>query len=108
MSTDSDTAPLSAKTCIKTLQEQIDVVAEFHAHNIQPERIAYRTGIPLQLVQELVHGESHQRQFKQRLAAHRRARRDQRLRRSRRIQGIAQAELQESIEREYQQTLKSS
>lgn len=101
----SNSAP-AAKTCTKPLREQIDVVAEFHAHKISAERIAYRTGIELQLVRELIEGQSHQRQFKQALAAHRRARRDQRLRQSLRYRGIAQADLQDRIEREYQQSIK--
>ncbi len=94
-----------AKTSRKTLQEQIDVVAEFHAHQIRPERIAYRTGIALALVRELIEGDSHQALFRARLARHRRARRDQRLRQSRRHRGIRQADLQDAIEREYREDL---
>lgn len=94
-----------SKTCSKPLLEQIDVVAEFYAHKIQPQRIAYRTGIELELVQGLINGDKHNRLFKQRLAAHRKQRRDQRLQQSRRIRGIAQADLQDHIEKEYQQSL---
>jgi hypothetical protein len=39
--------------------------------------------------------------FKALLARHRRRRRDQRLQKSKRIKGIAQAELQDQIEKEY-------
>lgn len=104
----SEQSPSSAnysKTSEKSLREQIDVVAEFHAHKIQPQRIAYRTGIALTLVQGLINGEQHQQLFKYRLAAHRKRRRDQRLKQSRRIKGIAQADLQDQIEQEYQQSL---
>lgn len=97
--------PPAYKSSSKTLQQKIDVVAEFHAHKIPAQRIAYRTGIELALVTQLIAGESHQRLFKARLAAHRRARRDQRLQHSLRIKGIAQATLQDQIEQDYQQTL---
>jgi hypothetical protein len=90
----------------KSLQQQIDVVAEFHAHKIAPDRIAVRTGIELQLVTELVGGESHQRLFTALVARHRRARRDQRLKKSLRKKGIGQAELQDQIEQEYNESLK--
>lgn len=89
----------------KTLTEQIDVVAEFHAHKIAAHRIAYRTGIDLQLVTELLNGESHKRLFNRLLAQHRRARRDQRLQKSMRLKGIAQASLQDTIEQDYLETL---
>lgn len=89
------------KTSSKTLQQQIDVVAQFHAYKIRPERIAYRTGIDLTLVTELISGDKHQRLFRALLARHRRDRRDQRLQKSRRIKGIAQAELQDQIEKDY-------
>jgi hypothetical protein len=92
---------LYSKSSNKTLQQQIDVVAHFHAYKIRPERIAFRTGINLELVNQLIKGDGHQRLFKALLARHRRSRRDQRLQKSRRIKGIAQAELQDQIEKEY-------
>lgn len=91
----------------KPLKEQISVVAEFHAHKIAPHRIAFRTGIELQLVNQLLNGECHQRLFSALLASHRRSRRDQRLKASMRIKGIAQASLQDTIEQEYNETVKS-
>ena len=93
------------KVSQKSLREQIDVVAEFHAHRIHPNRITYRTGIDLELVQQLLNGETHQRLFKALLAKHRKARRDQRLQKSLRHKGIAQSELQDRIEQEYRQSL---
>lgn len=90
-----------AKASHKTLQQKIDVVAQFHAHKIRAERIAYRTGIDIELVAGLVAGDSHQRLFKALLARHRKNRRDQRLQQSRRVKGIAQAELQDQIEKDY-------
>jgi hypothetical protein len=89
------------KSSEKTLQQQIDVVAHFHAYKIRPERIAFRTGIDIELVNQLIKGDGHQRLFKALLARHRRSRRDQRLQKSKRIKGIAQADLQDQIEKEY-------
>lgn len=94
-----------AKITNKTLRDQIDVVAEFHAHKIHPKRIAFRTGVNLELVQELVNGESHQRIFKALVAFHRRARRDQLMKKSLRKQGIAQAEVQEKIEQDFKESM---
>jgi hypothetical protein len=98
---ESQEARLYSKSSNKTLQQQIDVVAHFHAYKIRPERIAFRTGINLELVTQLILGEGHQRLFKALLARHRRSRRDQRLQKSKRVKGIAQAELQDQIEKEY-------
>ena len=95
-----------AKVSNKSLKEQISVVAEYYAHKIQPQRIAYRTGITLELVNQLLSGESHPRLFKAMLARHRRTRRDQRLKKSLRKKGIAQAVLQDQIEQEYAEALK--
>ncbi|ARN74774.1 hypothetical protein [Oceanicoccus sagamiensis] len=100
------TSDSHAKVSDKPLRQQIDVVAEFHAYKIHPQRIAYRTGIELDLVTELINGDSHQRLFKSLLARHRRSRRDQRLQKSLRKTGIAQAELQDKIEQDYQASTK--
>ncbi len=96
----------NAKVSDKSLRQQIDVVAEFHAYKIHPKRIAYRTGIELDLVTELINGDSHQRLFKSLVARHRKSRRDQRLQKSLRKKGIAQAELQDKIEQEYEASTK--
>lgn len=102
---DSHTCRPQAKQCDKPLRDQIDVVAEFHAYRIHPNRIAYRTGIDPELVTQLVNGEAHQRLFNALLARHRKARRDQRLRQSLRHKGITQSDLQDQIEQEYLQSL---
>ena len=94
-----------AKTSDKTLRGQIDVVAEFHAHKISPLRIAYRTGVNIELVKALVGGESHQRLFKALVSYHRKARRDLLLKKSLRKKGIGQAELQEKIEADFNETI---
>ena len=94
-----------AKISEKSLQEQIDVVAEFYAHKISPERIAFRTGINLEFVSQLLSGDIHERLFTHLLARHRKSRRDQRLKKSLRIKGIKQATLQDEIEQEYTKSL---
>lgn len=81
------------------------MVAEYHAHRIRPERIHIRTGIPLQLVQDLIEGRQHLALFQQLLHRHRKRRRDQRLQQSMRYKGITQSDLQDQIEREYEQSL---
>ena len=95
--------PDAAKTCDKNLYQQIDVVAEFHAHKISAQRIAYRTGIELTLIQQLINGEAHPRRFQALLRRHRRARRDQRLQKALRFKGVTQADMREAIEREFLQ-----
>lgn len=95
-----------AKTSDKSLNEQINVVAEFHAHKISPRRIAYRTGVNIELVTQLILGECHQRLFKALMGLHRKNRRDQLLSKSLRTKGIAQATLQDQIEQEYINSLK--
>ncbi|MFA7553795.1 MAG: hypothetical protein WCY88_06060 [Spongiibacteraceae bacterium] len=102
----TDRPTLYAKACDKPLNEQINVVAEFYAHNIHPQRIAYRTGVSLTLVTQLVTGESHPKLFKALLAKHKRSRRDQRLKQSLRNKGIAQSALQDQIEQEYKDSIK--
>ena len=94
-----------SKISDKPLRQQIEVVAEFHAHKIAAERIAIRTGVKLELVLELTRGEAHQPLFKRLLASHRRRRRDTQISQSRRTKGIAQASLQDKIEQEYKTTL---
>ena len=94
--------PDAVKICEKNLFQQIDVVAEFHANKISPHRIAYRTGIDLQLIKQLINGEAHPRRFQALLARHRRARRDQRLQKALRHKGVAQSNLRTEIEREFQ------
>jgi len=57
----------------------VHIVAEFHAHKIRPSRIAYRVGIDIAFIEELIAGEVEAEHFP-RLVAH---------------------ELQQKIEREF-------
>lgn len=94
-----------AKTSTKTLDQKIDVVAQFHAHKISPRRIAYRTGINITLVNQLIDGHVHANRFNALLEKHRKNRRDQRIKQSFKLSGIAQAQLQDKIEAEYIHTI---
>ncbi len=93
-----------SRVCTYTLEQQIDIVALFHANRIKPARIAYRVGIDLDLIETLIDGSGHKKQFKFLLAKHRRDRRNQRMNASKKIIGIRQAELQVEIEQEFQES----
>ncbi len=93
--------------CTHTLEEQIHIVAEFHVHRIPPNRIAYRIGIDLALIEDLLAGRQHKELFTALVAKYRKDRRAKRLQQSKKLKGIGQAELQESIEKEYLQSVVS-
>jgi hypothetical protein len=78
-------------------------VAEFHAHKIRPSRIAYRVGIDIALIEALIAGETEAQRFPQLVAFYRKQRYQQRLRAATVRKGIAQYELQQTIEREFKQ-----
>jgi hypothetical protein len=80
----------------------VEVVAQFHAHRIRPNRIAYRTGIDIALVEALIAGEQDPERFAFFLAKHRRSRFQQRMRESGGERGVSRYELQQRIEQEFQ------
>jgi hypothetical protein len=89
---------------VHSREEQIHIVAEFHAHKIRPSRIAYRVGIDIAFIEELIAGEVEPERFPRLVAYYRRQRYQQRMSDSvvgRR--GVARYELQQKIEREFQQ-----
>ena len=88
------------KQCLKPLNEQIEVVAEFHAHKIAPERIAYRTGVDLNLISQLLAGEFKPQLFNRLLKQAKLRRREQRLKASMRLKGTARTSQQAVIENE--------
>ena len=49
--------------CTLTLDQQIDLVAEFHVHRIRPSRIAYRLGIDIAQVEAWLSGRAGYRAF---------------------------------------------
>lgn len=74
----------------------------YHAHRIRPNRIAFRTGIDIALVEALIAGEQDPDRFAFFLARHRRQRYQQRMSESDRERGSSRYELQQRIESEYQ------
>jgi len=92
-----------SRECTHSREQQIRIVAEFHAHKIRPSRIAYRVGIDIAFIEELIAGETEPERFAQLVDHFRRGRYQQRLRESTRRSGIARYELQQTIEREYLQ-----
>ena len=79
------------------------IVAEFHAHKIRPSRIAYRVGIDIAFIEELIAGETEPERFARLVKFYRAGRYQQRLQDSRRRTGVARYELQQKIEREFVQ-----
>ena len=89
--------------CTHSREQQIHIVAEFHANKIRPSRIAYRVGIDIAFIEELIAGETEADRFPRLVAHYRRQRYHQRMRDSGYKKGIAQYELQQRIEREFRQ-----
>lgn len=78
------------------------IVAEFHAHKIRPSRIAYRVGIDIAFIEELIAGESEGDRFPRLVAYYRRQRYQQRMRASNVRKGVSRYEQQQKIETEFQ------
>ena len=92
-----------SRECTYSRDQQIRIVAEFHAHKIRPSRIAFRVGIDIAFIEELIAGEIEQERFALLVRQFRRGRFQQRLRDSARRTGVARYELQQKIEREFVQ-----
>lgn len=90
-----------SRECTHSREEQIRIVAEFHAHKIRPSRIAYRVGIDIAFIEALIAGETEAERFPGLVAYYRRQRYQQRMRDARSERAIARYELQQRIEREY-------
>ena len=92
-----------SRLCTHSREQQIHIVAEFHSHKIRPSRIAYRVGIDIAFIEELIAGEIEPERFPQLVKYYRAGRYRQRLRESSRSKGVARYELQQQIEREFVQ-----
>ncbi len=92
-----------SRECTHSREQQIHIVAEFHANKIRPSRIAYRVGIDIAFIEELIAGEIETERFPRLVAHYRKQRYQQRMRDSSARKGVTQYELQQSIEREYRQ-----
>ncbi len=93
-----------SRVCTHTREQQIHIVAQFHAHKIRPSRIAYRVGIDIAFIEALIAGETEPEFFEQLVNHYRRQRYQQRLKDvDRKQSGGARYELQQVIEREFLQ-----
>jgi hypothetical protein len=92
-----------SRECTHSREQQIHIVAEFHAHKIRPSRIAYRVGIDIAFIEELIAGETEAERFVQLVKYYRTGRHKQRLRESTRRAGVSRYEMQQKIEREFAQ-----
>ncbi len=92
-----------SRSCTHSREQQLHIVAEYHAHKIRPSRIAFRVGIDIAFIEELIAGETEADRFAQLVQFYRRGRYQQRLTASGRRRGVARYELQQRIEREFQQ-----
>jgi hypothetical protein len=92
-----------SRPCELDRDQQIEVVAQFHAHRIRPNRIAYRMGIDIALVEALIAGEVEPQRFAALVERHRRQRYRDRMRDSSQQRGSGRYELQQQIEKEFQQ-----
>ena len=92
-----------SRECTHSREDQIHIVAEFHAHKIRPSRIAYRIGIDIAFIEELIAGESEPERFPRLVAHYRKQRFQQRMRDSNTRVAISRYEQQQKIEREFRQ-----
>jgi len=92
-----------SRECTYSREQQMHIVAEFHAHKIRPSRIAYRVGIDIAFIEELIAGEIEPQRFAQLVKHYRIGRHQQRLRETQVKTGIARYEQQQKIEREFAQ-----
>ena len=92
-----------SRECSHTREQQIHIVAEFHAHKIRPSRIAYRVGIDIAFIEELIAGEIEAERFPRLVALYRRQRYQQRMSGTASRRGAARYEMEQRIEREFTQ-----
>ena len=92
-----------SRECTHSREEQIHIVAEFHAHRIRPSRIAYRVGIDIAFIEELIAGEIEHDRFPRLVSHYRRQRYQQRMSESSIRRGGARYEQEQRIEKEFRQ-----
>lgn len=91
-----------SRPCDLDRDQQIDVVARFHANKIRPNRIAYRMGIDIALVEALIAGEVEPERFTWLVERYRGQRYRDRMRDTKTTEARSRYELQRKIEDEYQ------
>jgi hypothetical protein len=92
-----------SRLCTHDRERQIHIVAEFHAHKIQPARIAYRIGIDIAFIEELIAGEAEEGRFDRLVTHYRKQRFSRRMNDSKAKKGGVQYALQQKIAREFEQ-----
>jgi hypothetical protein len=92
-----------SRECDYSREEQMHIVAEFHAHKIRPSRIAYRVGIDIAFIEELIAGESEAELFPRLVSHYRRQRFQQRMRDTSNRAAISRYEQQQKIEVEFRE-----
>ncbi|MFU8763958.1 MAG: hypothetical protein ACNA7T_05515 [Haliea sp.] len=91
-----------SRQCHYSREQQLHIVAEFHAHRIRPSRIAYRVGIDIAFIEALIAGELEEERFPRLVAQYRRQRYQQRMQASNSHNGVTRFELQQRIEGDFQ------
>ena len=94
-----------SRECSHDREKQIHIVAEFHAHRIRPSRIAYRIGIDIAFIEELIAGEAEAGRFERLVAYYRKQRYASRMKDAKMKKGGVQYELQQKIAHEFEQEL---
>lgn len=89
--------------CTLTVDQQIDLVAEFHVHRIRPSRIAYRLGIDIAQVEAWLSGEQDIERFQRLINAHRRRKYQRQVRRADRLRGQQAYEMRLAAQQDLQQ-----
>jgi len=92
-----------SRECEYSREQQIHIVAEFHAHKIRPSRIAYRVGIDIAFIEELVAGEVESERFPRLVKHYRSKRYHKRLQDTAVTSGTKRYELQQKIQQEFEQ-----
>ncbi|MGB1142603.1 MAG: hypothetical protein ACPG1A_17015 [Halioglobus sp.] len=90
-----------SRVCEYPREQQIHIVAEFHAHKIRPSRIAYRVGIDIAFIEQLIAGEVESERFARLVKLYRTRRYHDRLSASTAHSGVTRYELQQQIEKEF-------
>lgn len=90
-----------SRPCTLDRDAQIRVVAQFHAHRIRPNRIAYRMGIDIAFIEALIAGEVEATLFARLVEGYRRQRYRERLKASATLRGNQRFEVQQRIEEDY-------
>jgi hypothetical protein len=88
--------------CDLPLNRQIELVAEFHAYRIRPNRIAYRLGIDIALIEALLAGERDTEIFEALVSHYRSRRLRQRLKQADRLRGQTSYELRQRAATEFE------